>query len=414
MGKHSPVAQAPGYLAQFRCVGSACPENCCTGWSVSIDKPSYQRYREVRSEPLAGTLRTHLVRSPQGDGKHYAEIRMQPDGACPFLDSQRLCSIQAQLGEQALSRTCSQYPRLYGQDAQAFQVHASLSCPEAARLALSDPAALDPVQITLPFANPEQVPVNTRRSAPAAPPADPVRQHAALIGAAVQSLVRLPQFTASQALVQAGLLVRRLARIEAQAAAGELALAQALEHYLSPQNLAEAPQLLERLPVAYAAQLSMLFESTQRYLSVHKARPSFMALIQDVGQGLAIEQGGEASITRLRAAHRDRWAPLEAAQPQLLKNYLLNDLGKSLFPTTDRSGLEREFMALAVRFGLIRLYVLGLAALRGEDFGIEDVVRVVYVVSRNMEHSRSFMSSVMDDLAAKGALRMDVLTTLVL
>ena len=35
------------------------------------------------------------------------------------------------------------------------------------------------------------------------------------------------------------------------------------------------------------AQGGVLFEATQRYLSVHKARPSFMALMQDVGEGLA-------------------------------------------------------------------------------------------------------------------------------
>ena len=53
MGKHSPVATVPRYMEQFRCAGGSCPENCCTGWTVAIDKASYQKYREVRQEPLA-------------------------------------------------------------------------------------------------------------------------------------------------------------------------------------------------------------------------------------------------------------------------------------------------------------------------------------------------------------------------
>ena len=35
MGKFSPLALAPRYLQRFQCVGSACVENCCTGWQVS-------------------------------------------------------------------------------------------------------------------------------------------------------------------------------------------------------------------------------------------------------------------------------------------------------------------------------------------------------------------------------------------
>lgn len=414
MGKHSPVAQAPRYMEHFRCIGTACPENCCTGWTVTIDKASYQQYREVKHEPLAGLIRAGLERTPDGGSKGYARIRLSPDGACPFLDESRLCRIHGALGEQALSDTCSQYPRMYGLDDEAHQLHATLSCPEAARLALTDPAALDPVQIQLTFANAQLVPLHSRRSRPAADEADPVLKHAKLIAKAVEGLVRLPTLSAAQSLVQAGLMLRRIARIEARGQAGEVALAQAMEHYLAPQNLAEVPNLLEKLAVSRDAQLAMLFETTQRYLSAHRGRPSFLALVKDVEDGLQLVQGGQVATARLEAALREHWRPLEAAQPQLLKNYLLNDLAKSMFPRRGIQEMEREFMDLAVRFALIKFFLLGLAAQRGADFGVDDVVRVVYVLVRNIEHNAAFMKTVMDDLTARNALRLDVLTTLVL
>lgn len=412
MGKHSPIASAPRYMQQFRCAGSACPETCCTGWTVAIDKPSYQNYRSVRSEPLAGLLRDSLERLPSGSSHAYARIRMREDGSCPLLDASRLCQIHGQLGEQALSNTCSQYPRAYGLDGDDHQLYATLSCPESARLALTDAGALDPVALQLPFANPQLVPLSLRRDAPAAGEADPVRRHARLLAQAVQGLVRLPTLTAAQSLVQAGLLLRRIARIDVGGADGEQALAQAMEHYLAPAHLAQVPALLARLPVPREAQLSMLFDTTRSYLAAHRGRPSFRALIQDVQDGLQLDQPGAPE--RLDAAARERWAPLEAAHPQLLKNYLLNDLAKSLFPRRGTAELEREFMDLAVRFALIKFFVLGLAARRGEDFGVDDVVRVVYVVVRNIEHNTAFMKTVMDDLEARNALRLDVLTTLVL
>lgn len=411
MGKHSPIAQAPRYMENFRCVGTACPENCCTGWTVAIDKPSYQQYREVRSEPLASLMREGLERIPEGGAGSYARIRLRPDGACPFLDESRLCRIHGELGERALSNTCSQYPRVYGLDGTAHQMHATLSCPEAARLALSDPAALDPVELQLPFANPQLVPLNNRRAAPAPGESDPVHKHAQLIAKSVGALVRLPALSAAQSMVQAGLMLRRIARIESRGQAGELELAQALEHYLAPQNLAQVPALLAGLTVQRETQLSML---TSLLRGTQGGRASFRALIKDVEEGLQLAQGMEVAVSRLAMAQQEYWQPLEAAQPQLLKNYLLNDLAKSMFPRQGIEQLEREFMDLAVRFALIKFFLLGLAALRGPDFGVDDVVRVVYVLVRNIEHSAAFMKAVMDDLAAKNALRLDVLATLVL
>lgn len=412
MGKHSPIATAPRYMQQFSCAGSACPETCCAGWTVAIDKPSYQAYRAVRSEPLASLMHSSLERMPDGSRDTYARIRMREDGSCPLLDERRLCQIHGQLGEHALSVTCSQYPRAYGLDGDTHQMYASLSCPESARLALTDAAALDPVALQLPFPNAQRVPLALRRDTPGAGESDPVRKHARLLAQAVQGLVRLPTLTAAQSLVQAGLMLRRIARIEVGGADGEQALAQALEHYLAPANLAQVPALLDGLTVPREAQLSMLFDTTQRYLAAHHGRPSFRALLQDVQDGLQLDQPGAPA--RLEAAARERWRPLEAAHPQLLKNYLLNDLAKSLFPRRGAAELEREFMDLAVRFALIKFFLLGLAARRGEDFGVDDVVRVVYVVVRNIEHNTVFMKTVMDDLEARQALRIDVLTTLVL
>ncbi|MCX9154969.1 flagellin lysine-N-methylase [Niveibacterium sp. 24ML] len=414
MGKHSPIAEAPRYMQQFQCTGSACPENCCTGWKVSIDKSSYQLYRDVRREPLAGLFREGLERLPGGGTYAYAQIRLREDGSCPFLDERRLCRIHGELGEQALSTTCSQYPRVFGLDGQDHQLHATLSCPEAARLALTDPGGLDPVSLQLPFPNPQRVPLSIVRAAPNETEPDPVSKHARLIGQVIQALVRMPALSAAQSLVQAGLMLRHIARIETRGPSGEQALAQVIEHYMAPQTLAQVPALLAGLEVSRETQLSMLFETTRRYLAAHSGRPSFQALIQDVQDGLQVEQDPDGVLARLEAALRERWMPLESAQPQLLKNYLLNDLAKSLFPRNGIAGLEREFMDLAMRFALIKFFLLGLAAKRGAAFGADDVVRVVYVVVRNIEHNASFMASVMSDLEARDALRLEVLATLVL
>lgn len=410
MGKFSPVAVAPRYMAAFRCVGDACPDNCCTGWKVSIDKPTYQRYRSVKIEPLASLLHANVQRG-NDPNRAYAEMRMRSDTSCPMLDEHKLCQIQSQLGAEALSRTCTDYPRQYTRDGAQLHLRATLSCPEAARLALADAQAMDPIEHPLDFANDNLVPIHARREAPPAD-ADVVRQHGALLGDVVASVVRADGLSAVQSLVVVGLMLRRVARqgVELDPAT----LAEAVEQFCSPESIQRAPDLVAGLPVSKPMQLDLLLSTTQRYVATQPVLPAFRRLMDEVWQGLHGPQGWDVAASRLADIDRTQFQAFEQAHPHVLKNYLLNELGYALFPRKGVAEMEREFMAIAVKFALVKLYACGLMGLRGEAFGSDDMVRVVYVVARSITHNRCFMPDLLETLAQHDALSLDVLATLIL
>ena len=66
----------------------------------------------------------------------YARIPLTIQSACPFLDEERLCGIQKELGEEMRSATCATYPRAVSTNAGQTERALNLSCPEAARLTL--------------------------------------------------------------------------------------------------------------------------------------------------------------------------------------------------------------------------------------------------------------------------------------
>ncbi len=410
MGKFSPLAQAPRYLQRFQCVGSACVENCCTGWQVGIDKSTYQKYQAIKLEPLASLVRQH-VRKSAGSvavGASYAAISLKTEQACPFLDEARLCQIHAGLGEQALSTTCSQYPRIYTLEGSHVGVAASLSCPESARLALASADAMEMDSISLPFANLSLVPFNRRVAPVAELEPDLVRRHARLLREALAAIIKHPDLSAAQALVVCGLLLRQVAKVAtavegAAVEQGDQGLSDAFAQYLDVDFLAHAAGHVQGLNIPKPLQASLLMGATQQFLSNHGGRPSFRTLIDEVRQGLQ----GDAELGQqgLQA--------FDAAQPHVLKNYLLNSLAISLFPRNDAAALEADFMALAVRFALIKFYLQALAARPGGSFGLNDCVRVTYVVARNIEHNQRFMPMVLQSLKDNDALRMEVLATLV-
>ena len=120
----------PHYYHTFRCIASACPDSCCKEWAVDVDESAAAFYRQLSGE-LGDRLRAVLK---DEDGSTVMTIA---DGRCPMWRQDGLCEIQAQLGHDALCKTCREFPRLRHEYGSFTELGLELSCPEAARLILS-------------------------------------------------------------------------------------------------------------------------------------------------------------------------------------------------------------------------------------------------------------------------------------
>ena len=124
----------PSYFDRFRCIADQCPDSCCKEWDVQVDSESAAYYRSLPGE-LGDKLRQVLK---EEDGETYMTIENR---RCPMWRSDGLCRIQAELGEQALCKTCREFPRLTHDYGDFIEMGLELSCPEAAKLILTAPPA---------------------------------------------------------------------------------------------------------------------------------------------------------------------------------------------------------------------------------------------------------------------------------
>lgn len=129
----------PDYFDRFRCVAGACPDSCCKEWEVQVDAASARFYRSLPGA-LGDRLREVLRVE---DGETMMTIQ---NGRCPMWRADGLCRIQAELGEDALCKTCREFPRLTHDYGDFIELGLELSCPEAARLILSAAPAAPKVQ----------------------------------------------------------------------------------------------------------------------------------------------------------------------------------------------------------------------------------------------------------------------------
>ena len=121
----------PAYYEKFSCIASRCPDSCCAGWCVDVDEEAAAFYLGLPGA-LGDRLRQVLADTEDGT------IMEIENGRCPMWRNDGLCRIHAELGHEALCQVCREFPRLRHDYGDFVELGLELSCPEAARLILSD------------------------------------------------------------------------------------------------------------------------------------------------------------------------------------------------------------------------------------------------------------------------------------
>ncbi|RZS47584.1 flagellin lysine-N-methylase [Sphaerotilus mobilis] len=414
MAKFSPVAQMPRYLQAFQCIGPACPETCCSGWRVTIDKANYKMLKAIADAPLRQRVLAHLVRDDGNEPAAWAHLRMKDNGDCGLLDEDRLCSIQKQLGAGALSNTCNHYPRQFQQLDGEHRVFATLSCPEAARLALTDPQALAPVTVTLDaFANAGELPPGAHWQDAAEPPRV---THLAgrVLHDLLLSLFEPSERNAFDALALGLMLVRRVVAYVQKLSDlpdGSVPREQCLQdltelfsRFMDADHNAALLDVVRGLSTGEHVAPDLLRTVTHKIWQ-RRLTASARTVLDDVVAGLHLDDA-DAQVARDRWAQtrQTRWVAWEAEHGHLLKNYLINSLQAGLPARHFGSpkALEDAFLDLLIRAALIRYWLIGQMARHGDGFGEDHAVRTVYALSRSIEHDRHFMAGVLQAMDAQG------------
>lgn len=129
---------ALNYMAGFRCLQSACPDNCCRYWAIPVDQRFYRRFSRRCLD--AGTYGLHFqdrvykVMSSATDIQYL--LRLGDSGRCTYLRPDGLCEIQLTYGEEYLPDACALFPRITIRVDERLECAASFSCPEMGRRGL--------------------------------------------------------------------------------------------------------------------------------------------------------------------------------------------------------------------------------------------------------------------------------------
>ena len=132
------------YYDEFACTGPVCEDSCCKHWAITLTRKEYIEYKRMDCSPELKEVMGHaLMRLKSGNDNQYARMALYMDGRCPFLGKDKLCMIQKEKGESALTVVCSSFPRNWervGLDAAVFTL--TPTCYHVVELLMNHPEGL--------------------------------------------------------------------------------------------------------------------------------------------------------------------------------------------------------------------------------------------------------------------------------
>ena len=384
----------PDYFDAFRCIGAACEDTCCAGWTVHIDKTTYGKYQNCSDPQLAPALRTLVTINGKSSGEDdYAQIMLSGDG-CHFLN-EGLCSIQQRLGEEYLSDMCATYPRVVNRVDQVWQRSLDLSCPEAARAALRDarPMEFHERDDSTGAMRPGNYPaLDLAGLKERAEPYRFFREVRRQVVARLQDR--------SYPIWKRLLLVGRLC----ESLNGD-----------GPDADAHADDFPAHAVSQPAAQLEAVLDLIVARISADANPRRFLECYQEFMQGLAWTPTStmEEIGARYAQAFSQHYAPFLTRHEYMLEHVLVNYAHRTLFPfglpgSNRRIAQQRipiitaQYMLMIAHYAIIRTLLIGMAGFHREAFGTAHVIKLIQSCAKTFEHSLTYPGRAVEMLAEKG------------
>lgn len=392
----------PDYYPDFHCIGSDCEDSCCAGWTVPINRDTYNRYKQHKNPVLAPLFREFVQKnrdSATQSEAYYGLMELKPDGSCGFLREDKLCAIQKELGAQALCNTCALYPRQVNRFGGQPEQSLNISCPEAARLALLRPE-------TITFAMIDGAPRSHDTQAlmrrfpenhDGVPEEIDIFRELRLLSIRILQHRRL---TIDARLMLVGMVMENADRVitaETYTDASELSPViefgdQVLQHY----GLFNAEFM--KLAANQPFKLKML-GSILRHTLADQEHIRFSQCLDDALSALFAGTGEDGSdgadiLGRYEAAYINYYLPFFQGNEYIFENYLVNEVFRQMFPLMNSSPF-RLYQELVCNYAIAKLLLVGMA---GRHKGLNDalVVKLFQSFSRKASHNRAYLQCLLD------------------
>lgn len=383
----------PKYVMDFHCIGDQCEDTCCKNWCIDIDEKTLKKYKECNDKKIRDKFLKNINKYVSKNGKIYSKIVLNSDGICPFLSDEKLCGIQKLLGEEYLSNTCKEYPRIWNFIDGQLEKTLTLSCPEVAKLVLLDDKAVNFVK-TEAIDNKGNIKVAFNSNSKQWK--NTVAQYFSQLRDFSISIIKNDKYELWEGLIILGLFLSKIQKYINEDNITQIS--SVVDNYKKMVSNGSFDNILIKIPTVTTLQMEILKElADERYFEginnerYYECYSEFLRGIKYISK-LSIEQ----IANNYNIAYKNYYKPFMDKRKYILKNYVINYMLQRVFPMVGKDCLFDNYVQLIINYSLIKMLLIGMAGFHKEDFNEKHVVKLIQSFVKVYEHNIKVLEHIYD------------------
>jgi lysine-N-methylase len=382
----------PLYLKEFKCIGGSCEDTCCVGWDVDIDKTTFRQYYKVQDKDMKRMFQKNVHNNDNycNADIDYGKVKLKPGKVCPFLDENNYCVIYTNLGEDYLSNVCTSFPRIINKINGYYEMSLDTACPEAARILLLKKDGIE-------FKESEEtlgkhilsgnIDTNSKEFNKLS-----IKYLKEIRDFSIK-IIQNRKFDLSERLFILGNFLDQLEE-ELDNNFNEVS------KFINKYDMNSTSDFYEKPNSNYAIQISFLKKLIDD-LNVFKEVDSisFQQYTKELIAAFNFETTNDLNkySETYKEGFNSYFEEFINNNSYIFENYLVNFMYKDLFPFSETDSVFDGYIMLLIRFSLIRFYLIGIF-LFNKDASIDNVVRFIQVFSKTIEHHKTYLADVLNNL----------------
>ncbi|MGG4554846.1 flagellin lysine-N-methylase [Paenibacillus humicus] len=376
----------PQYMNNFECIGQDCPDTCCAGWKINIDKGTYKKYRKINDKDMALKFREYIKKNDNSSSDDkYSYIKLD-NGVCGFMDH-GLCGVQKKYGEDLLSVTCLQYPRKINIVDKRVELSAKLSCPEVAQLALLNTEIMqfDVVEELMDTRYKLSKNLNTAE--------ETWGRCFWPIRIFVIEILQNRTLSVPDRLIFLGMLCKRLHAVKELN--NELVINEIINEYKIKMSSPNLKMQLDKLPKTTHIQIKLLKELL---LSSRDEHIKYKEYTEKTIKAFLLDSADDnLSIEAFNEGNSQHFTPFVREHSYIVEHYLVNQVFEKLFLFNKGTNILDDYIQLVALYSMVRFQIHGVATYN-KRMGPELAVGIIQAFSRVVEHNSLYLKSICDSL----------------
>ncbi|MCQ2014196.1 flagellin lysine-N-methylase [Clostridium butyricum] len=386
----------PFYYDEFRCIGGKCKDSCCLGWTVFIDKKTFNEYKKVGSS-FKSKLNSGISRNRKDSNDlHYGKMNLE-NGRCKFLNDKDLCDIYINLGEDYLCNTCKQYPRLLYKFGDVYEKTLNLSCPEVARV-IVESNELFSFDMTDEILNETEKKYIQKYNYN--------KDLYKLLWEGRSLSIEVAQFREIdiwKRLVFIKIIEERLQEnIENQKYDNVSYIIEECRQMVTSYERVSSLDNLEKVTEVKIQFISILL---RRKINARESNKTFLGLMEEFEQ-LTTNMEIFDELEEEFNVYFEKYE-------YVFENYIVYSLYNNYMKALVNEDLNKCILILMLSYSTIKILLMSRWKSNNKNLSNDDIVDVLYSFSRVTEHNNVFMQDLYDDLKNEGYISLAYLTILV-